>query len=765
MNEVFEPDFLRIPEELRALDQWVVAGPDKRPHDPKTMRHASVREPSTWGTFKQAMLVIKDKGPDWFPGLVLTQATGVTVIDLDDKPDKPLTDEQRQRHKSMLELFNTYTERSRNKRGYHIIARATIPSGVHRDSVEMYSDGRYIIFTGDVVKDAPISAAYQQELTNMYSQMKPAQLQAMALTDGDPELTLWDDRDLVERVMAASNAEKFNALCRGELDGPYEEGPYPSDSEADMALLSILAFYSPDNDQCRRVFSMSTLGQRDKHQKGDYHINLCLKKIRSSTPPEIDRVAIAKAAAAAIEKAKTSLPSASPTRPCTTPVQAPQQPALTLPPGLVGSLTQYFLSSANRPLREVALHAAIALMATICGRSFCTFGSPTGLNLYLVLVAQTGMGKEDGKQGIRRVLNHVQQRIPSAYLLLGPSMFASGQALHKQFDQQHNFLWINGEIGHHLQRITSSRAVMADLALQRTLLDLYSSSGPHGMLGAHVHSNSEMNSAPVRSPAMTMMGETTPEVFYKCLNDASISSGLIPRFLVVEYQGQRPLLNPNAGHAPSDDLVEDIATFVERALRIEATGEFVTVKPDAEAKLILDDFNKACDAAFNAGDTVAKDLWVRAHLNAVKVACVIAVGINSVAPEIDAVAAHWAVDFVRRCVGSVLARFDTGDAGQNPLQKGEIEIRRWITKFLAATPAQRAQLDGVSKAYCEGDLIPYNFLLQNLKGRQPFKDDKRLFKELLDELVKGDVLESVPLGSATIRNGARGAAYVVGQAW
>ncbi len=46
--------------------------------------------------------------------------------------------------------------------------------------------------------------------------------------------------------------------------------PYPSQSEADAALIEILCFYTGDNDQVIRLFHKSALGKRKKAERPDY---------------------------------------------------------------------------------------------------------------------------------------------------------------------------------------------------------------------------------------------------------------------------------------------------------------------------------------------------------------------------------------------------------------------------------------------------------------------------------------------------------------
>lgn len=74
-----------------------------------------------------------------------------------------------------------------------------------------------------------------------------------------------DDGALIERATRANNGGKFRALLAGDWEG---QG-YPSQSEADTALCSILAFWTRDPAQIDRVFCGSGL-MRDKWNEIHY---------------------------------------------------------------------------------------------------------------------------------------------------------------------------------------------------------------------------------------------------------------------------------------------------------------------------------------------------------------------------------------------------------------------------------------------------------------------------------------------------------------
>ena len=140
----------------------------------------------------------------------------------------------------------------------------------------MCSNSRYIIFTGNVWREGPITDE-QPTLDILFREMssgtEPTQLIERPETSSDDAI--------IQTAQKAKNADKFIALWNGNWDG------YASQSEADLALMGILCFYSKSNEQCRRLFLRSGLGARKKAKRTGY-LDRMLLKIRASEPPVID---------------------------------------------------------------------------------------------------------------------------------------------------------------------------------------------------------------------------------------------------------------------------------------------------------------------------------------------------------------------------------------------------------------------------------------------------------------------------------------------
>lgn len=133
--------------ELKTIPQWVGYTSKKIPMSPHTGTAAASNNPETWATAAEAWAAKKQYR--WAGiGYVFTIAAGVVGIDLDDcfTEDGRLNDTARQ----IVQMMNSYTERSPSGKGLHILACGSIPHSVKRPGFEMYNELRYFTVTGNV---------------------------------------------------------------------------------------------------------------------------------------------------------------------------------------------------------------------------------------------------------------------------------------------------------------------------------------------------------------------------------------------------------------------------------------------------------------------------------------------------------------------------------------------------------------------------------------------------------------------------------------
>lgn len=727
-----------LPLALRDRPQWLVSGEDKAPRSPKTDgKLADIRDPSLYVTYEEATGFAQQHGMD--VGFVLTANDPFTVIDLDATSDEA----QKSLHEHIYNTFESYAELSRSGNGVHIWCLGNVPSGARRDKVEVYSNARYMICTGRTIRDLPI-VDYQELLEKLYEEMHGTEHLEIDLEEGESLLT---DMEVFEMGMRAANSEKFDLLCQGKW-----QGDYPSQSEADFALLNILTFYTKNNEQVKRLFRMSALGKRGKAQREKY-LDMMLRKIRAEAPQRIDFSKLLKPEVAYRVDGKEFTKSVEtvPNPPAQVPTQQKKLPDSTTPqrdisypPGFIGEIAQYIVDSSIRPVKEIGISAAIGLCAGILGRQFNVSG--TGLNQYIIMLAKTGVGKEGGASGIERLLKACRPEAPVVDAFMGPGTFASGQAIIRSLDEKPSFVSVLGEFGLTLQELSSRQNNSLNRVMRRVLLDLYTKSGKSSILYSSAYSDKEKNTKTLFAPAMTLLGESTPETFYEGLNPQLIADGLVPRFLIIEYLGDRPNRNRNAFTEPPTELVKKFISLVEVALRMQTNNAWAEVGLDEQASIILRAFDSECDVHIrDGGPEGVREIWNRAHLKALRLAALVAVTDRPHVPMITAPEAQWAIDIVTKDTTLMCSKFEAGDIGDGDMRQ-IADVERVVREFMER-PLKQLGSYGVTQSMKDANSIPYVYFQRRAGNLSSFRNDRKgavpALRSTLDVLEKMGKLRKV----------------------
>lgn len=418
-----------------------------------------------------------------------------------------------------------------------------------------------------------------------------------------------------------------------------------------------------------------------------------------------------------------------------------------VPPGFLGELAQFIYGAAPRPVPEIALAGAIGLLAGIVGRAYNVSG--TGLNQYVLLLAPTGTGKEAVSSGVTALMKSIRSVVPASAGFVGPAAIASPQALVKYLaNTSQSFVSVLGEFGLTMQQMAAPKAPAHLVGLRQILLDLYAKSGRNGELRPSIYSDREKNTATVQAPAFSIIGESTPESFYEGISERFIADGLMPRFTSIEYRGERPPLQEDRLEAPSPYLAERLATICNHCLNLNQRGQPVEVQLFDEARAMFDEFDTQCDAHINgAKNEVTRHLWNRAHLKALKLAALVAVGCNEYMPTITPEFALWAMQIEKANVRNLLARFEAGEVGETSSE--DMRVKRVIGAIIAYCQKPWPEL----KSYdVRGDLhekriVTYTYIHKKLAATAPFKkqnnqEPTRLIKEALRTLVdRGYIVE------------------------
>ena len=779
--------YLNIPEEMRLLPQWIVwryeetdgDKPTKVPYQAKSGNPASVDNPKHWTDFATAIAAAKLTKYDGL-GFVFTSNDNFAGIDLDDTNGDQVA---YARQLKVYQEFDSYSELSPSGKGLHIIVKGSIPCGRRRSKIEIYSEGRFFTMTGVVNRALPIKD-HNNLLNALFNQMGAG---VATFDNGIDREQTQSDADIILQASTAMNGVKFQTLHSGNWQDVYQ-----SQSEADLAYIDIIAFYTQNREQITRLFRASPLGQRDKAKRKDY-VSRMIGRSLDKQLPDIDLDGLRNAAelwraqSASVSPSRLTVedraladqgklrsptladalnaPRHEPARAIADDVNqgdnfaaspiAPIQTAPTLvnpyayPPGLIGEIAQWIEDAAPRPVKEIALCGAIGFMAGVAGRAYNISG--TGLNQYIILLAKTGRGKEAMSSGLDKLVKAVKTAgVHTIEDFVGPGEVASAQALIKYMSNGPKcFYSLSGEIGLLLHQLCGDKTPPHMTGLKSIILDLYNKSGKGSSLKPRIYSDKTNNTETIDSPSFTWIGEGTPETFYNSLEESTLSGGFLPRFTIIEYKGLRVPLSEERPQEPPFALTDKVAKFVAQCQAIMSKDQVINVPTNRAALQMAKDFDTYCDNMINSNeDEVTAELWNRAHVKMLKMAALVAVGINPFAPVIDENCIEWAKGIALTDVQNVSNKFKSGLVGANTTETKQAgDMLKVIHQYLNKPLSEMGSYDINAVLYSE-KIITMSYLNKRLSCVASFKNDPlratKAIKAMLQSLVDQGVLRQVP---------------------
>lgn len=272
----------KIPQYLKSNGQfcnWRLEDRGKIPYIPGTKIRASVNDPNTFRPFQVAATTIG------YDGIGIRVSDRIVGIDLDhcivDGKLLPWAQE-------IVDQFHTtYIEISPSGTGIRIFCLLsdgfsydTQTYYIKNGNVEVYIPGhtnRFLTVTGNALTDTDVVEMKDALIWLLDTHMRrPTPPDAVAVVSGESYLS---DNEVITKASASKNGDKFRRLWHGDISG------YKSQSEADAALLAILAFWcSGDREQMDRLFRQSCLmrDKWDEYRGADTYGNISIGKAVSN---------------------------------------------------------------------------------------------------------------------------------------------------------------------------------------------------------------------------------------------------------------------------------------------------------------------------------------------------------------------------------------------------------------------------------------------------------------------------------------------------
>ncbi len=629
-----------IPQELRELKQWCISI-DGKPHKKNGIPVNRLYN-GRWHTLDEILPICKKKNIQ--PGLIITPDDAYTCIDVS---IGQIVASEQDYIDNILQAFDSYCEATKNC--YRIIVRGQLKENLTIGSINTYSRDKFVVLTGNFLKDYDTINYRQSVLDSYAAKIKSIkgewQKKEIKEAINQPPTLSIDDLHVIN---LASNEDNFRQLWDGKIID------CQSISDAEYDLLAILANHTDDNIQIRRLFRQSALGARGESRSDDL-INAAIYRIRNNLGRfgRIPSQMIDQPDQKFIAQKYDSL----------------SDDDINIPPGMLGELTDWFLSVSPRPVQNISIATAIAVAAGLYGRAYSV--SNSGLNIYTVLIAQSGVGKEAINSCIGKLMHQMLAAGFGGFTkFFDFTDYASGPALIKSIAKSNSsFLNIYQEFGRKLRKMAEDRIEGAAASLRTVITNLYQKSGQQSIISGIGYADSEKNVSCVDGIAYSIIGETTPETFYESLTASMMQDGFLSRFLIIDHNGDRPRANRFCDYNLPKNILKNLSAGLNK-ISACPSGTSYPVQFDKLANNLSDEFDCYCDDQINASNVQSyRQLYNRAHLKFLKLAALLAVFDNPTKPLVNIDHAQWALKMVKSTIHQLDQKITGGDVGDGDLAR------------------------------------------------------------------------------------------------
>lgn len=654
--------------------------------DPETGELEMLKEktPYTWNGFRSATIYphIIDRWwrdhPDAMPGLPTGERIGAWVLDIDIKEG--------------VDGYATLAALEQEHGALPDTARAKTASGGthyyfrHVDGVrnrgrlgvgiDVRGDGGYVIAPGSVRADGgaytwvvspddqPIADAPDWLLDLVVRKSAPASAGAYtsSATTNHAYVDAAVDKELAELASVAMGGGRNielnkSAFCLGTFVG----AGAMSESEARSLLQGVAQSWGRDwNLCCKTIENGLEAGKRQPRQ--------------IPARDEIDTSSVARLVANLINKVReTQAPSIAPTEITEDQLTAhatlpsnDNEPAIQTPerltdvPGLVGDIVRWLTSSARNPCPILNLGAALSYVGALAGRRY---EGPTGLrtNVYVVGLAPSGFGKEHPRAGTKALAAETN----TLDKFFGGNKIASSAGLRNRVKKSPSLIYMIDEFGGFMRKVTSSHSGNHEKEIAEDLLEM-TGTASSVFMGADYAQNLAQ---PIYNPNVCIYGTSTPDAFWKALGSGSIADGFLPRFIVLDAGNKRPAsVDPKAKvSAPPKALVKAVQDLVAHRNGGNLNGMLqdgsrsivpVQVAWGAGAKRVFDKFAASMFDEMDKADIEQEPVYARVAENAMRVATIVAVGVDRDRPEITAEIMKWGTELAHISCKMLLGQAD-----------------------------------------------------------------------------------------------------------
>ena len=777
-------NFDAIPNELKALPQWVVwkevvipGDPPKvtkPPFDPKNpLCSADVHMPETWGTFDEAVTCYH-QNQNYLSGIgfVFTREDPYFGIDIDDENevDPQHLTERRAIVNELSARMVTYTETSPSGTGFHIIGRGTLPMDgrqITRLKLEFYYAKRFFTITGNTFEGYGQITDQQALIDQLVAAMPKPEKAELVDTEDFRRIDL-EDQELLQ--IASNYDQTFWGKYNGQLG--CEPGEW---SGTFFRVVLILDRFSGRIDQIERLIFQSPMvlnsppsgsGETRLHKARRTLIDT-LGRVRANNTLELSEIDHGRQAAMAIfdsfrKKAEIEAQEAAEalrqadeaisglSRNASSLLDAfpgltTEHRQLTYPPGITGEFVKAVEKASFNPFMKFAIPGTLAVLSGIVSRGY-KLPTGSGLNCNYMLAAPSNAGKSQIIKVWERFLSEASKRIPQTMMGAPKSRIVSAstssiQAMMEDFQEVPSITWFVEECKSLLSAMTDPKSHV-DSQLRDKFNELYDCGNPVTRFsGPKSMAAKKLNLVPILNLNVSTFWATTTSKFD--LSDEDALDGFMSRIIVIRHNDA------------SGDPIRHPAPFPPNLLEI-LTQRLIAARDLDDAYKINE--QDATDRVQAVNTTAIEDLWFdyrcichaisnkatkgelphvygaisRLPLTAQRIAALFAVMDNPYAPIATVEHYKWAFGYLLQNLVHLLSDMDQGALGS----KSSDEATAIITAIKELMRKDKKAL-GVTQTN----------LRRYVYNRKPYKAPRGVgvipYEKCLDMLMKEGVIKNV----------------------
>lgn len=236
---------------------------------------ASTSKPDTWTTFENVCKAL-EIGVFTGIGFVFSQNDRLVGVDFDNCRN-PQTGKVDKDVLEWIAQFSSYTEISPSQTGMKLWINGDLKTEEGKTGfkildypssgmdIEAYQSRRYFTLTGHIFEEYNTFSESQFALDRLseLQRLRAKETRKINNKITEKKSVSQKDVDVINLIRSSKQSDKFNKLYSGNIDN------YGSQSEADLSLCCILAFYTQDKEQIDSIFRQSDL-YRDKWNRQDY---------------------------------------------------------------------------------------------------------------------------------------------------------------------------------------------------------------------------------------------------------------------------------------------------------------------------------------------------------------------------------------------------------------------------------------------------------------------------------------------------------------